>query len=233
MTTPTPTPPKQPPRCSVTPLASTDHADYLTLLALTLESPQLHTGIKDILDLAPDRPLNTHGPALCLTARRRRTTNPQPAGALFASYPDWAADHPTVDRNPHLSLILARTALMIYGLAVAPKHRRQGIARALLTETETRARAHGYRMTTLIHTPDLTPFYQHLGYTTAPHITIFTPYGAMGLTQPWPFLTAVKPLTPDVQLRHVPGAPGPLVTGLLSGWDLPATARIDGDLLIT
>jgi hypothetical protein len=31
----------------------------------------------------------------------------------------------------------------------------------------------------------------------------------MGLIQPPPFMTAVKPLHPDVQVREVPGAPGP------------------------
>ncbi|MER5888039.1 GNAT family N-acetyltransferase [Streptomyces sp. NPDC001941] len=229
----TPTPPRQPQHCSVTPLTPTDHADYLTLLALAYEDSQPPTGVEETLTLPPYGPLNTHGPALCLTARPRHTTNPQPAGALFATYPQWAATHPVVDGKLHLSLALARTALMIYGLAVAPKHRRQGIARALLTETETRARAHGYRMTTLIHTPDLTPFYQHLGYTTAPRTMIVTPYCLMGLKHPQPYLTAVKPLTPGVQIRHVPGAAGPVVTGLLPGCDLPATAHFDGDRLIT
>ncbi|MFD0432186.1 GNAT family N-acetyltransferase [Streptomyces zhihengii] len=40
-----------------------------------------------------------------------------------------------------------------------------------------------------------------------------------------PYMTAVKPLHPTVRLQPVPGAPGPVVTGLLPGCDLPPTAR--------
>ncbi|MET8582220.1 hypothetical protein ABZX39_15215 [Streptomyces collinus] len=42
-------------------------------------------------------------------------------------------------------------------------------------------------------------------------------------------MTAVKALHPDVRIRTVPGAPGPVVTGLglLPGWDIPSTARFE------
>ncbi|MFE7328039.1 GNAT family N-acetyltransferase [Streptomyces sp. NPDC057565] len=167
--------------------------------------------------------LFTHGPALCLTAHARRTL--KPVGAVFASLPDWTYQHPLCQADPHLSDLLATTALCVYGLAVTPHYRRQGIARTLLTETETRARSTRYRLATLIHKPELAGFYQRLGYTTAHHITVLLPDAAMGLTQPQPFMTAVKPLHPSVHVRTVHGAPGPVVTGLLPGCDLPPTAR--------
>ncbi|MGW1155984.1 hypothetical protein ACWD45_32470 [Streptomyces rubiginosohelvolus] len=56
---------------------------------------------------------------------------------------------------------------------------------------------------------------------------------AMGLTQPLPYMTAVKPLVPSVRVRHLPGAPGPVVSGLLPGWDLPVEARFENGHLIT
>ncbi|MEU5036082.1 GNAT family N-acetyltransferase [Streptomyces rubiginosohelvolus] len=212
-------------------MSATDLDAFLALLALTTQG-QLPAEAAEVLTLPPQGPLNTHGPALCLTAQPRRGTNQSPIGALFASYPDWAATHPLAQANPHLTDILSRRALLVYGLAVDPQHRRQGIARALLAETENRSRALGYRMITLIHTPDLTAFYQNLGYTTARNVTIAMPDAAMGLTQPLPYMTAVKPLVPSVRVRHMPGAPGPVVSGLLPGWDLPVGARfVDGRLI--
>ncbi|MFE0779158.1 GNAT family N-acetyltransferase [Streptomyces sp. NPDC058861] len=215
------------------PLSATDHPDFLALLALTTSEDQLPAEVGQALTMPPQGPLNTHGPALCLTAQPRRGTNQSPVGALFASYPDWAVQHPLAQQRPHLTEILSRRALLVYGLAVAPQHRRQGIARALLTETEQRSRAVGYRMITLIHTPDLAPFYQRLGYITAHHIIIAMPGAAMGLTQPRPYMTAVKPLVPSVRVRLLPGAPGPVVSALLPGWDLPAEARFENGRLIT
>ncbi|MFG3205312.1 hypothetical protein [Streptomyces sp. NPDC048192] len=38
------------------------------------------------------------------------------------------------------------------------------------------------------------------------------------------FMTAVKPLHLGVRVRTVTGVPGPFVTGLLPGCDLPPTA---------
>lgn len=220
-------------RCSVAPVSATDHADFLTLLALTTSGGHLPAEAGAVLTLPPQGPLNTHGPALCLTAQPRRGTNQSPIGALFASFPDWAVEHPLAQRAPYLTETLSRRVLLVYGVAVAPQHRRQGIARALLAETENRARAVGYRMITLLHTPDLAPFYQHLGYITAHNVTIAMPDAAMGLTQPLPYMTAVKPLVPSVRVRHLPGAPGPVVSGLLPGWDLPAEARFENGRLIT
>ncbi|WP_327411220.1 GNAT family N-acetyltransferase (plasmid) [Streptomyces sp. NBC_01281] len=220
-------------RCTVAPLTATDHADYLALLALTADEDRLPAEAGHILTMPPQGPLSTHGPALCLTAHPRRGTDQQPVGALFASYPDWAVEHPLARRSPGLTERLARRALLVYGVAVAPEHRGQGIARLLLTEAEQRARAVGYRMTTLIHTPDLAPFYERLGYVTARHVTIAMPDAAMGLTQLWPYMTAVKPLVPGVRVRDLPGAPGPVVSALLPGWDLPADARFENGRLIS
>ncbi|MCX4681386.1 GNAT family N-acetyltransferase [Streptomyces sp. NBC_01433] len=211
-------------RTDIAPLTRPDHADYLALLALTTSSGRLPAGTGEILTMDPVGPLSTHGTALCLTARLRRSTNPKPVGAVFASSPDLAFQHPLVRADPGLSHVISRTVLLVYGVAVAPARRRQGIARTLLTETENRARATGYRMTTLIHTPDLALFYERLGYTTAHQITIAMPDAAMGLTQPPPYMTAVKALSPDVQVRTLPGAPGPVVTGLLPSWHLPTGA---------
>ncbi|MEU3639934.1 GNAT family N-acetyltransferase [Streptomyces albogriseolus] len=219
-------------RIDIAPLTRPDHADYLALLGLTTSTGSLPPETEEVLTMDPMGPLATHGPALCLTARQRRSTSPKPVGALFASSPDWAHQHPLVRHDPSLSYLLSRTALLIYGIAVTPHRRRQGIARALLTATEHRAATAGYRLTTLIHNPDLTDFYQRLGYTTAHQITIAMPDAGMGLTQPPPYLTAVKALHPDVQIRHLPGAPGPVVSGLLPGWDLPAGARFEDGRLI-
>jgi GNAT superfamily N-acetyltransferase len=216
----------------VLPLQRPDHADYLALLDLTTSGEGLPCEAAEILTLPPDRAPFTHGPALCLTAKLRRSPNPKPAGAVFASYPDWAYEHALAQDDPHLSHLLSRTAFMIYGIAVTPRRRRQGIARTLLIEAEDRARCAGFRMATLLHTFDLTGFYQRLGYTSAHHVTIAMPHAGMGLTQPLPFKTAVKPLHPDVQLRELPGAPGPVVAGLLPGWDLPPHTRFDDGRLI-
>lgn len=169
-------------RTDIAPLTRPDHADYLALLSLTTASGRLPAATGEVLTMNPVGPLSTHGTALCLTARLRRSTNPKPVGAVFASSPDWAFQHPLVQGDPGLSHVLSRTALLVYGVAVAPGRRRQGIARALLTETEDRARATGYRMTTLIHTPDLAPFYERLGYTTAHQVTIAMPDAGIGLT---------------------------------------------------
>ncbi|WP_317447647.1 GNAT family N-acetyltransferase [Streptomyces collinus] len=182
--------------------------------------------------LSPFRRPFTHGPALCLTAWLRRSSAPKPFGAVFASFPDWAHEHPLTRDNPALSELISRTAIFIYGLAVTPHRRRQGIARALLTAAEEKASSTGYRLATLIHGPELAPFYQRLGYTSAHHATIPMPHAALGVTQPPPFMTAVKALRPGVRIRTVPGAPGPAVTGLLPGWNIPATARFeDGELI--
>ncbi|MFI0220261.1 GNAT family N-acetyltransferase [Streptomyces lydicus] len=146
----------------------------------------------------------THGPALCLTARARRTATP--VGAVFAATPEWAYEHP-LSRTP-ISAYLVATTISTYGLAVAPGFRRRGIARALLTERESRARGSRYRLATLLHTPDLTDFYQRLGYTTAHRITVALPDGEMELTQPKPYMTAVKPLHPSVPFAPCPVPPG-------------------------
>lgn len=69
-----------------------------------------------------------------------------------------------------------------------------------------------------------------MGYTSAHHVTIAMPHAAMGLTQPPPTMTAVKPLHPGVQVRELPGTAGPVVTGLRPGWDVPPHARFDDEL---
>ncbi|MEU9420974.1 GNAT family N-acetyltransferase [Streptomyces sp. NPDC048272] len=217
-------------RFNVAPLDHADHAAYLALIDLATDQG-LPAEVADILSLAPDRPPFTHGPALCMTARTRRTTTP--TGAVFAALPEWAYRHRMTQAYPQLAGFLAATTINVYGLAVAPEHRHQGIARALLTETETLARSTRHLLATLIHKPELTDFYQHMGYTSAHHILILTDHGAMGLTQPHPMMTAVKPLHPDVRIQSVPGAPGPVVTGLLPGCDLPPTAHFRNGRLIT
>ncbi|WP_225637394.1 GNAT family N-acetyltransferase [Streptomyces solaniscabiei] len=210
-----------------------DHADYLALLALTTSGEGVPRGAEEILQMHPMRRPFTHGPALCLTAHPRRSSNPKPVGAVFSSYPDWAYEHTLTRDEPHLSELISRTALLVYGLAVTPHRRRQGIARALLTETENRARTTGCRLATLLHEPELKGFYERLGYTTAHHVTIAMPHAAMGLTQLPPLMTAVKALHPDVHIRALPGAPGPVVTGLLPGWNLPGNARFHhGELIV-
>ncbi|MFE5406815.1 GNAT family N-acetyltransferase [Streptomyces sp. NPDC056580] len=219
-------------RIDVAPLERADHADYLALLALTTSGEGLPPGAEQIITLPPFRRPFTHGPALCLTARLRRSSNPRPVGAVFASFPDWAHEHPLTRDNPALSELISRTVILIYGLAVTPHRRRQGIARTLLTAAEEKARSTGYRMATLIHKPELAPFYKRLGYTSAHHVTIPMPHAALGLNQPPAYMTAVKALHPGVQVRTVPGAPGPVVTGLLPGWDIPATARFEEGELI-
>ncbi|MEU5241686.1 GNAT family N-acetyltransferase [Streptomyces lydicus] len=234
MTTPADAPrPPSTTRIDMVPLQRPDHADYLALLALTNPGEQLPAATSDLLTMPPFAAPFTHGPALCLTARPRRSSNPKPAGALFASFPEWASAHALVQGDPQLSALLNRAALFVYGVAVTPSRRGHGIARALLTEAESRARTAGYRMSTLLHTPELTPFYQRMGYTSAHHVTIAMRHAGMGLTQPSPYMTAIKPLHPNVQIREIPGAPGPVVAGLLPGWDLPPHARFNDGRLLT
>ncbi|MFD6471508.1 GNAT family N-acetyltransferase [Streptomyces goshikiensis] len=219
----------RPARIDIAPPDPADHAAYLALLALALDRG-LPAEVADILALTPFQHPFTHGPALCLTARTRRTTTP--AGAVFAAVPEWAYTHPRCRANPRLSALLAETNIGIYALAVAPEHRHLGMARALLAKTETIARSARYRMASLIHEPELSDFYQSLGYISAHHIVIPTPDGAMALTQPRPMMTAVKPLHPSVRIQTVPG-PRTLVTGLVPGFDLPPTAHVRNGRLIT
>lgn len=211
-TTPVPTQPNPPIR--VTSLQRPDHTDYLALLDLTTDDGLPPTA-GWTLTMAPHRQPFTHGPALCLTARTRRGTNPKPHGALYASHPNWTSEHPLTQNNPELTARLDRTILSIYGVAVTPSHRRRGIARTLVTEAETRARNTGHRLSTLIHKPELAPFYQRLGYTTAHHTIIVLPQGDMGLTQHPPYMTAAKALHPDVHVHPLPDASASIVTGLL------------------
>jgi ribosomal protein S18 acetylase RimI-like enzyme len=219
-----PTPPI-PTRVDITPLQRADHADYIKLLSLTTSGERLPVAeLKSILAMPSFGGCFTHGPALCMTARLRRTTSPRPAGAVFASLPEWTSEHALTQDDPDLSALLSRTALCVHGVAVAKNRRGQGIARALLTETETRAREAGYRLATLLHKPELAPFYQRMGYVSAFHVTIALPHAGMGLTQPVPFMTAVKPLHPRVQIGTMPEAPGLVVAGLIPGWTLPPTA---------
>lgn len=220
-------------RIDVAPLQRPDHSDYLALLALATSGEGVPPGAEQILTLPPFRRPFTHGPALCLTARSRRSSNPKPVGAAFASFPEWAHEHPLTDGYPELSDLLSRTALLVYGLAVTPHRRGEGIGRTLLAEVEAQARSTGFRLATLLHKPELASFYQRLGYATAHHVTIAMPHAAMGLTQLPPLMTAVKALHPDVHIRTVTGAPGPVVTGLLPGWDIPPTARFHNGQLIT
>ncbi|MFI1701427.1 GNAT family N-acetyltransferase [Streptomyces bobili] len=220
-------------RIDVAPLRRPDHADYLTLLDLITDGESLPAGVDQILALPPFQRPFTHGPALCLTAHPRRSPNPKPVGAVFASLPEWAYEHPLCQSDPALSDLLAHTVISIHGVAVAAHRRRQGIARALLTQAEDRARDAGYRLSTLIHKPELAPFYQRLGYATARHITVVVPPdAALGTTQPHAFMTAVKPLARDVHVRELPGAPGLVVTGLWPGSDLPPTAHFHSGRLI-
>ncbi|MGW6202117.1 GNAT family N-acetyltransferase [Streptomyces sp. NPDC055089] len=211
-------------RITVAPPQATDHTAYFDLLDLTTAGEGIPAEARDTLTLPSAGHPFTHGPALCLAAHRRRKPHSNPVGALFASYPDWAVEHPLTKANPDLAYALQQTTILIYGVAVTPAYRRQGIARTLLTEAETRARSARYRLATLLHTPELASFYQRLGYTTAHHVTVLVPRGALGLTQPQPLMTAVKPLHPSVRVRKVHGAPGPVVTGLLPGCDLPSAA---------
>src|SRR5690606_21794052 len=91
-------------RIDVAPLKRPDHADYLALLALTTSfGEELPAEAGEILTMEPLGTLFTHGPALCLTARRRRSSNPKPVGAVFASFPDWTSEHPLVQGEPDLS----------------------------------------------------------------------------------------------------------------------------------
>ncbi|MFD6335076.1 GNAT family N-acetyltransferase [Streptomyces niveus] len=200
----------------VTSLQSPDHTAYLALLALTTSGDGLPPAAGWTLTLPPGRQPFTHGPALCLTARTRSGTKPH--GALFAASPNWTSEHPLTRNNPELAARLDHTILCIYGLAVAPRHRDRGIARTLVTEAETRARNAGYRLSTLIHKPELAPFYKRLGYTTAHHTAIGLPppHHLIGLTHP-PYMTAVKALHPDVHVHIHPQPDDSVstVTGLL------------------
>lgn len=85
------------------PLQRPDHADYLGLLDLTTSGEGLPSEAAEVLTMPPLRAPFTHGPALCLTAKLRRSWSPKPVGAVFGSYPDWAYEHPLAQGDPHLS----------------------------------------------------------------------------------------------------------------------------------
>ncbi|WP_425472858.1 GNAT family N-acetyltransferase [Streptomyces botrytidirepellens] len=131
-----------------------------------------------------------------------------------------------------LSAALARRIFNIHTIAVAPGCRRQGIARKLIRSAERRARESGFQLAVLEHQPELTGFYTRLGYHAGDSRLLIAMPRRNLLSQCYGLLTAAKPLTAQVSVVDVPGAPARIVSGLLPGTDLPESARFTRGQLI-
>jgi GNAT superfamily N-acetyltransferase len=217
----------------IEPFRPAARADFLELLALATPGEPLPVAVTQATYLPQGSPPFTHGPAMCLTAYT--TDSNRPVGALVASPPEWAFTHPLTVASPWLSKLLQHSVLCINGVAVRPDHRGLGVARALIDSAERRARRAGFGLAILEHERhmNLTGFYQRLGYTVADNRLIVAVPASELLCQQLPrrYKIAAKPLTAGTRVLTVPGAPAPVISGLLPGCDIPPTARFRNGIL--
>ncbi|ATM24516.1 hypothetical protein SMD44_p10017 (plasmid) [Streptomyces alboflavus] len=186
---------------------------FCELVSLVDPGQPVPLSVPIALSLRPGR--LTHGHCLCLVAR----VDGKVAGALIASPPRWADEHP-------LRASLGIGVLYIAAVSVFPKYRSQGIASRLLRAAERHSRMAGVRLLTLEHPPGLTGFYTRHGFTAGQErMLVVLPNGVQERKMPG-HLSAVKPIAEGVRLAQVPGAPAPLVTGLLTrGCEIPPSAH--------
>jgi len=183
-----------------------------------------------VRQLRPGPPF-THGPAMLLTAHL--PGHAEPVGALVGGVPNWIYTHP-LNTSGNLAAVLSPLVFTIHTVAVRPEARGQGIGRKLIRAAERRAAQAGYTLATLEHEPDLAAFYTRLGYRTGQRkmIIALSPQDLCGMKYDdlW---AAAKPLAAHVRIVDIPGAPAPIVSGMVPGSTLPATTRIqDGQLVI-
>lgn len=198
-----------------------DVDSFVDLLSLVNPGHPVPPLVSTALALRPGR--LTHGDCLCLVAR----SGERAVGALMASPPRWIDAHP-------LRSSLVRSVLYIGGVAVADGWRGQGIASALLNMSEQHSRHAGLRLLTLEHPPAMTAFYTRLGYSAGQERLIVALPGPALQERKMPgHLSAVKRLNLGVGLAEVPGAPANIVTDLLPGCSLPASARYRNGRVVT
>jgi len=225
MNTPTPAPTGTPSPVRVDNARLADTDAYLQLIAMATPGQPAPPAIARDLTLPPDY-LLTHG-RVCLVVR---DTHRHPIGALLASVPHWVHEHPACAGTP-LPGLLQHLVVAINAIAVHPDHRQQGLARKLIRAAERRLTHTGYQLITLEHAPPLSPFYDKLGYLSDPHLLMTLPKGNLLAVYTTGLLSAVKPLTGEIDVVRVPGAPARIVSGIL-GHRVPPTARFTNGRLI-
>ncbi|MGC5041098.1 GNAT family N-acetyltransferase [Streptomyces sp. DT73] len=185
------------------------------------DNPAPFESSRTVLIHGPQGPLS-HGRALLLVARHR---DGHIVGALTASPSDWIRQHPGLTQLSHQDAV-ANRLVTVAGVGVDPAYRRQGVAHALITEAERYLARQGVGLLTLDHKPDLTGFYDRLGFAHGEQLVIHLPPPLPLIFQPANvgMIHAFKPLENNVHLRTVPGYHEPMVSGLVSRLHIPAQA---------
>ncbi|WP_161501038.1 GNAT family N-acetyltransferase [Embleya scabrispora] len=143
----------------------------------------------------------------------------RPIGVLLGGAPVWMLDGP--DNTPPHWLGLTRRIAHISAVAVDPEHRRAGAGRALIERAEHHFRTSGRRLVTLLHAPDLAPYYDALGYSVQSHFVAFLGQ-ALYREDFHDIRMAFKPLDPRVRQTPVMGLPAPMISGILEDNAPPA-----------
>ncbi|MGP4004816.1 GNAT family N-acetyltransferase [Streptomyces sp. 8N706] len=203
-----------------------DTGTYLPLIAATTPGHPLPTNLGQVLSLRPGPPLS-HGPILCLVAKN---THQHTVGALLGGVPKWVYEHPLCARTALPRFLKSRIAA-IHAVAVHPNHRGQGIARKLIRAAERRFRQAGYQLLTLEHPPELTTFYEGLGYLSDTKLIMKLPGEDLLGQQSNGLRSAAKPLSSRVEIVHIPGAPARIVSGILPGCHISPTMRFTNGYL--
>lgn len=222
------TAPTRRPRFTLHDARRTDTRAFMNLIALADPgNPDPFGMARQVLALPHQPPLSHPGLNLCLLARDGHGA---PVGALLAGVPRWILDHPAIGYDVALMETMVEKIGMIHGVAVRPGHRGRGIGRALIAHAEQRFTRAGYDVMTLNHDGDHDAYYTHLGYTVTDMLVINLPVGLVAQTTDDTRMCA-KPLTPRVKVIDVPGAPAPIITGVLPDTDIPEHAWFDGRTL--
>ncbi|MFI1203544.1 GNAT family N-acetyltransferase [Streptomyces sp. NPDC020883] len=208
-----------------------DQDAFLSLVGLATPGTPVPESITGAIHLPLCPPL-THGTALALVARTPHS--PHPVGALIGGIPQWVFAHPLCVERKVLPKLLSSLVFTISAVAVTPGARGQGIGRKLIRSAERRAREANFALVTLEHEPVLGDFYTRLGYHTGDRQLVIALTSCDLLGQEFDGLhTAYKGLTPNIRVVEVPGAPARIVSGMLPGSTLPASARLDGRRVVT
>ncbi|MET8681984.1 GNAT family N-acetyltransferase [Streptomyces sp. NPDC004647] len=196
---------------------------FLALIAAATPNDPLPPILGQILSFQPGRPRRplSHGDMLCLVAR---DTAGRPVGALLGGVPKWVFEHPLC-AGTVLPPKLRERVSTIHAVVVDPAHRGRGIAGKLIRAAERRLWQAGYQLLTLEHPATLTPFYEKLGYLSDEELIMMLPGADLLELEAEGLLLAVKPLSNEVKMVTVPGAPARIVSGILPGCHVSATMR--------
>ncbi|WP_030237774.1 GNAT family N-acetyltransferase [Streptomyces sp. NRRL S-350] len=126
----------------------------------------------------------------------------QQVGLAVCGLAKWMTEAPRVLRHQ-----LIRRFATVQVLAVRPDSRQQGIARALLQQTEQSFREAGYQALTLRHGRELTSFYQKVGYTSAARLSLLLPAETRLTLADRGWRQAFKILSPSVSTIERQGHP--------------------------